>query len=109
MSGQTGIKAMRGRHWVWHLVLAVAVLLAQSALVRHQLQHGHQGDADAAHAVCMECLALHAADPLGTAPDLPTLAPPAPAMAAWAPWFAAHAHNAAPRPYQSRAPPPLSA
>ncbi len=100
---------MQGRHWVWHLVLALAVLLAQSALTRHSLQHAHLPDADLDHAECMECLALHAADPLGTAPDLPTLAPPAPAAAAWAPWFATQANSTAPRPYQSRAPPSLSA
>ncbi len=109
MNGKPGISARQGRHWVWHLVLALAVLLAQVNLARHNLQHLKKADPDATHAVCVQCLALHAADHLGTAPALPTLAAPSPATVALSTWTSTLAMAEDPRPYQSRAPPTLSA
>jgi cytochrome c553 len=109
MNGKPRISARQGRHWVWHLVLALAVLLAQVTLARHSLQHLKKADPDAAHAVCVECLGLHAADHLGTAPAMPSLAAPSPATVALSTWTSTLVMAEAPRPYQSRAPPTLSA
>jgi hypothetical protein len=109
MNGKPRISTRQGRHWVWHLVLALAVLLAQVTLARHSLQHLKKGEPDVTHAVCVECLALHAADHLGTAPALLALAAPSPATVALSTWTSTLVMAEAPRPYQSRAPPTLSA
>jgi cytochrome c553 len=67
------LHAQRHTHWVWHLVLAAFVLLAQVAAVRHSLQHIKKADPDALHTVCVECLGLHAADQTGPARTPPPL------------------------------------
>lgn len=57
----------------WHLVLALLLLLAQQAGLRHSLKHATHNEGAATHAVCLECLAHHANDH-GSAPTLPVLA-----------------------------------
>ena len=65
--------ASQRTHWVWHLVLAAFVLLAQVAAARHSLQHIKKADPDAVHTACVECLGLHAADQTGPAHVQPPL------------------------------------
>ncbi len=103
------LNAFQRTHWVWHLVLAAFVLLAQGAAARHSLQHVKQTDPDAAHTVCLECLGLHAADQTGpahTPPPLHLARLPEQAIALPLPQGHRPATTAA---YRSRAPPPLSA
>lgn len=60
---------MQGRSWLrmgQTLVLALVLLLMQQAGLRHALQHAANDDAHAAHTICCECVAHHAADHLST-------------------------------------------
>ncbi len=103
------LNAFQRTHWVWHLVLAAFVLLAQLAAARHSLQHIKKLDPDATHTVCVECLGLHAADQTGPAHTPPSLQwhrPPE--QLAAQPLPRGH-HPVTTTAYLSRAPPALSA
>jgi hypothetical protein len=101
--------AQRRTHWVWHLVLAACVLLAQVAAARHSLQHIKQLDPDAVHTACVACLGLHAADQSGPAhTPLPLQLARLPQQLNAQPRHAGHS-PALTTAYLSRAPPTLSA
>jgi len=101
---------LRHMHRVWHLVMALVVLLGQTAALQHRLSHSQpRADGDAVHSTCLECLALHAVDHAGPVAEHTPALPPQAAHAA--PNLAA-----APSPtpqrvwaYRSRAPPITSA
>lgn len=103
------LNAFQRTHWVWHLVLAAFVLLAQGTAARHHITHLQQTDPDARHTTCLACLGLHAADQTGPAPT------PVPLQLARLPQqFKAQATADGHSPalttaYLSRAPPTLSA
>jgi cytochrome c553 len=103
------LNAFQRTHWVWHLVLAAFVLLAQGTAARHSLKHLQQTDPDALHTTCVECLGLHAADQTGpahTPPPLQLLQLPEQLRAQPTPAGHSPALTTA---YLSRAPPTLSA
>ncbi len=89
----------------WRLLLALVLLLVQQAGLRHNLSHATSRDESApTHAVCLDCLALHASA------DSITPVVPALALLAHAHVLAAATaqHGAEPRTervYESRAPP----
>ncbi len=92
-------------HVGWRLLLALVLLLVQQAGLRHNLSHAtarHEGPPT--HAVCLECVALHAsADLLSPVAPSPVLLAHTHVLVA-----AAAPHDREPhteRVYQSRAPP----
>ncbi|MEY4766870.1 MAG: hypothetical protein RI907_3543 [Pseudomonadota bacterium] len=105
MIGRLQFHRLRRLHWVWHLVLAVGVLLGQAAVARHNLQHALQVDQDAVHAVCAQCLALHAMDHVGPATPAPTLPPTTLRETTRPVMVASPLRGATPAPYWSRGPP----
>lgn len=89
----------------WRLLLALVLLLVQQVGLRHNLSHAASRDeGPGTHAVCLECVALHAsADWLPAAPQHPPTIGHAHVLIALA---ATHEREpVTERVYQSRAPP----